>query len=203
MSTVQEEHVLVIPTELFRECGYFEGINTDTKTYLDRLLDPTNTSYRPRSDMESDPSFKQLIPYCIFQHTGDDGKISVFAYTRGRGQGEARLHSKRSVGIGGHISAVDQDALSVYDRGMQRELEEEIKINTPYSSRMAGLLNDDSNDVGKVHLGVVHIFECEKPDVEPNEAEICETGFVPVSELLADIDRFETWSQICLRELYG
>ena len=203
MSVVQEEHVLVVPTSLLHDCGYFQGFSSDTDAYLDRLLDPEHTSYRPRGTMEEDPSFKQLIPYCIFQHTAADGSVHVFGYTRGKGQGESRLHSKRSVGIGGHISTLDLDSDCVYERGMQRELDEEVKINTAYSSHLAGLINDDTNEVGKVHLGVVHVFDCESPDIQPNEDDICEAGFRPVEEILADIDRYETWSQICLKAIYG
>lgn len=206
MSTVQTEHVLVVPTELFRQLGYFQGFHADVERYFDELFSPENTSYRPRSDMESDPSFKQLIPYCIFRHTDQAGQQSVFVYTRGNGQGESRLHAKRSVGVGGHISADDGeqgDDIHPYDEGMRRELEEEVVIETAYRQRCVGLINDDETDVGKVHLGVVHIFDVEQPQVKPREAEIIDTGFRPVQELLDDLSGFETWSSICLEALFG
>ncbi len=81
---------------------------------------------------------------------------------------------------------------------MRRELEEEVKIGTEFEQKCVGLINDDETEVGKVHLGVVHIFDVETQDVRANEDDIIEDGFVPVAELLADSDRFETWSQICL-----
>jgi predicted NUDIX family phosphoesterase len=103
VSDVQSERVLVVPTELFRRLGYFQGFSGDVDRYLGELLAEANTSYRPRSEVEKDPSFKQLIPYVIFRHTDKQQRHTVFQYTRGKGMGEGRLHSKHSVGIGGHI----------------------------------------------------------------------------------------------------
>ena len=203
MSAVATEHILVVPTEVFHRLGYFQGFSGDTERYLRGLMDPAHTSYRPRAAMEQDPSFKQLIPYVIFRHRDAAGGVQLFQYTRGKGQGEARLHAKRSIGIGGHISADDSAAASAYEEGMRRELEEEVAINTPYSSRMVGLINDDQTEVGKVHLGVVHLVDVERPAVQPRESEIIDAGFRPVPELLADIARFETWSQICLKALFA
>lgn len=206
MSLVETEQILVVPTSIFHRLGHFQGFSTDVSRYLDELLSPEHTSYRPRSEMEEDPSYKQLIPYVIFQHVAADGALTVFQYTRGKGQGEKRLHAKRSVGIGGHISSIDEQSgsdLNPYREGMQRELTEEVAINTPYRERLVGLINDDQTEVGKVHLGVVHMFEVETPDVQPREKDIIETGFQPVGELLQDLDGFESWSAICLRELFG
>ena len=140
--------------------------------------------------MEQDPSFKQLIPYVIFRHTDAAGQPRLFQYTRGQGQGEQRLHRKRSVGIGGHISADDAAEIDPYEEGMRRELAEEVIIDTPYRQRCVGLINDDETEVGKVHLGVVHLFDVETPDVRPRESEIVDAGFEPVASLLADLDGF-------------
>lgn len=200
---VATEHVLVVPTGVFHKLGHFQGFCGDVRRYLDGLLDPQHTSYRPRALMEQDPSFKQLIPYVIFRHRDALGRTLLFQYTRGKGQGEARLHAKRSVGIGGHISADDSSAVSAYEEGMRRELEEEVLIDTPYRSQLAGLINDDETEVGRVHLGVVHLFDVDVPAVRPRESEIIEAGFRPVDELLADLPKFETWSQICLKALFA
>jgi predicted NUDIX family phosphoesterase len=202
---VLTEHVLVVPTELFRSLGYFQGFSTDIDRYLKQLLSPQVTSYRPRSEMETNPNFKQLIPYVIFTTQAADGRLLVFQYTRGTGQGESRLHSKRSVGVGGHISIDDricEDAVP-YAEGMRRELEEEVAINCPYTERCVGLINDDETPVGQVHLGVVHLVELERPTIEPREADLLDSGFVRVEELLGDLSRFETWSQYCLKALFA
>jgi predicted NUDIX family phosphoesterase len=203
MSVVATEHVLVVPTEVFHRLGHFQGFCADVERYWQGLLDPVHVSYRPRPAMEKDPSFKQLIPYVIFRYRDSAGELFVFQYTRGKGQGESRLHAKRSIGIGGHISSDDAGQASAYDEGMRRELEEEVLIGTHYQGRVAGLINDDETEVGRVHLGVVHLLDVAKPEVEPRESEIVEAGFRPVSELLAEIERFETWSQICLRALFA
>lgn len=211
MSTVELERVLVVKTELFHSLGYFQGFSTEVEKYFGTLLDPQNTSFRPRGEMEEDPSFKQLIPYVIFRYTDPTGNVHVFQYLRGAGQGEKRLHQKRSIGIGGHISSVDANESNVYAEGMRRELEEEVDIKTSYTDQVAGILNDDETEVGKVHLGVVHIADVLAPEVFPKEDEICEAGFWPIEKLL-ELDRqstadgnpaFESWSSISLQALFA
>ena len=101
MSTVRTEQVLVVPTAEFHKLGHFQGVSTEVDRYVKNLLVPANISYRPRDEMEQDPSFKQLIPYIIFRHRASDGTVSLFRYRRGQGNGEARLRSKVSIGIGG------------------------------------------------------------------------------------------------------
>ncbi|MEZ6093023.1 MAG: phosphoesterase [Pirellulaceae bacterium] len=203
METTQVEHVLVVPTNLFHDLGYFQGFNVEVDRYLNDLLALENISYRPRDEMETDPSFKQLIPYCLFRHTDEDGIVHLFQYTRGKGQGESRLHAKQSVGIGGHISTDDGLGTEAYTEGMQRELEEEVIINTTFEQRCVGLINDDESEVGRVHLGVVHIFDVQTQDIEPREADIIFAGFKPVEEILTELDNYETWSQFCVRALFG
>ena len=206
MPEVLTERVLVVPTELFHSLGYFQGFTSEVDRYLDVLLSPEHTSYRPRQEVEEDPGYKQLIPYVIFRHPDAGGQQTIFQYTRGTGMGEGRLHRKQSVGIGGHISVADAgDGQSgdPYRDGMQRELDEEVVIDTPYTARCAGLINDDQTEVGRVHLGVVHLFDVERPDVQARESEIIQCGFRPVEDILADLSGFETWSQICVRALFG
>lgn len=205
MAVVKTEQVLVVPTAVFHRLGHFQGFCADADRYLDELFSPEHTSYRPRDEVEEDPSFKQLIPYVVFRHGGDGRPESVFQYTRGKGQGEQRLHAKRSIGIGGHISSVDADAeddTTPYAEGMRRELEEEVIIDTPYIERCVGLINDDETEVGRVHLGVVHVFDVARPAVRPRERDIVEAGFRPLDSLLADLDGFETWSKITLEALF-
>jgi len=206
LSDVLTERVLVVPTELFRRLGYFQGFCGQVDRYLGELLSPANARYRPRHLVEVDPGFKQLIPYVVFTHLDPQGRLTVFQYTRGTGQGEGRLHRKRSVGIGGHISTADCNADGQgdpYQLGMQRELDEEVIVDTPYTAACVGLINDDLTEVGRVHLGVVHRFDVERPAVQPREQDITEAAFRPVEELLADLSGFESWSQICMQALFG
>lgn len=198
-----DEQILVVPESVLRELGEIHGFCHDVDRFLEPILASDQLSFRPRGEMESDPSFKQLIPYVILQHTDDSGEISIFTYTRGRGQGERRLHAKRSIGIGGHIS--EQDAAGgtdPYMTGMWRELEEEVRIEATYAQQRIGLIYDPTTEVGRVHLGVVHRFELSLPSVYPNEDDISEPGFIPVSELKSRRELLETWSQLCLDSLY-
>jgi predicted NUDIX family phosphoesterase len=207
MPAVAEERVLVVPTSRFHALGHFQGFSADMSRYLPALLDGDDLAYRPRGEMEQDPSFKQLIPYVIFRYVDASGVTQVFQYTRGGGQGEKRLHAKRSVGVGGHISTEDAaDGAThrdVYREGMLRELAEEVVIDAPYREQCVGLINDDETPVGQVHLGVVHVCDVDGPLVRNREADILDAGFRPVSELLASIDHFESWSQIVLRALFA
>jgi predicted NUDIX family phosphoesterase len=203
---VAEEQILVVPTSLFHDLGYFQGFSSDIARYLPRLLEGDHIEYRPRGEMEDDPSFKQLIPYMLFRWTDDDGTVHLFEYLRGSGQGERRLHAKRSVGIGGHISTLDAAAghlQHVYREGMRRELEEEVAIETPYTEKIAGLINDDETPVGRVHLGVVHLCDVERPQIHPREADILDGQFRPVRDILPRLSEFESWSEIAVRALFG
>ena len=203
MAAMHEEQVLVVPRAVFESVGHFQGFLGNAAAYLPVLLDPRNTSYRPRAAVEEDPSFKQLIPYCVLAVRDAGGTPRYFAYTRGGGQGDARLRAKRSVGIGGHVSIVDglhgDDAS--YEAGMRRELAEEVEIGTAWKGRIVGLINDETTPVGSVHLGIVHLLDLELPQVAAREAELVDGGFATLAELLADRDRFETWSQITLDAL--
>lgn len=201
MSQVVEEQILVTPTRLFHELGHFQGFSTDADRYLPTLLAPENIEFRSRPLMEQDPSFKQLIPYVLLMHRDAAGEPWFFHYRRGGGQGEARLRKKRSIGIGGHISSIDGESNDLYESGMRRELSEEIRIETAFRESRLGLINDDLTEVGRVHLGVVHLFELDSPNVQPNELDIAETGFAKLSDLIAQNEEFETWSQICLKML--
>lgn len=205
MLDTQTEQVLVVPTSLFHSLGHFQGFSRDVQGYVQPLLSPENTSYRPRAEVEQDPGFKQLIPYVIFRHTDPKGGEHLFSYVRGKGQGEGRLHSKRSIGIGGHISSEDSaaDGQASYAAGMRREVSEELIVSAEYTERCVGLINDDETEVGRVHLGIVHIVDLDQPLIQPREADIIDCGFWPIRDLVADLAHFESWSQICLRSLFG
>lgn len=206
MSEIGCELVLVVSTELFHRLGHFQGFTSEVDRYISALLDPAHTSYRPRSEVENDPSCKQLIPYVLFCHDDGAGRETIFQYSRGMKQDESRLRGRRSVGIGGHIAIRDCPANGMgiaYSEGMARELAEEVAIETPYREQCVGLINDDETAVGRVHLGIVHIVDVQRPAVVAKEGEIVDGCFRPVHELLLHLDDFEAWSQICLRALFG
>ena len=199
-----EEQVLVVPMQVFRSLGYFQGFCTDIDRYRDVLLDAKNVQFRPRSQMETNPEFKQLIPSMIFCHTDSSGKIHIFQYVRGKGMGESRLHQKRSIGVGGHIAAEDREQHSgdIYREGMLRELHEEVVLRTIFTEKCVGLINDDATEVGRVHLGIVHRLDVAEPNVISNESDLIESGFMPLEELLHHRDQMESWSAISLEAVF-
>lgn len=199
------EHVLVVPTALFCEIGYFQGFSREVARYRDVLFKAENLQFLPRTEAEQNPAFKQLIPYMIFSYRDEAGAEQIFQYVRGKGMGESRLHSKRSIGVGGHICQEDQyspEGHDVYREGMLRELNEEVILQSPYTETCVGLINDDATEVGTVHLGIVHRFELAAPKVQSNEPDLIESGFLPVKSLLQELDSMESWSSICLESLF-
>jgi predicted NUDIX family phosphoesterase len=202
MSKYAGELVLVVKRELFEELGVFEGLRTDgMDEAVERLLDPANHFFMDRAEAEEDPSFKQLIPYCVFRH-GE----RILHYTRGKSGGESRLHAKISVGVGGHINPVDADSgrtgPEVYHAAVARELEEELELPGGQSQRIIGLLNDDSNPVGRVHLGIVHLIDIESDAVSSREDALANLAFSPLADLNSEhFERLETWSAFCVRHL--
>jgi predicted NUDIX family phosphoesterase len=172
-------------------------LSLEADRYMAAFLDPQNNLFLPRPSAEADPSYKQIIPYLVLRH-GD----RVLCYTRGKSGGEARLHAKMSVGIGGHMNDGDTHAAhfdrAAYLRAVERELHEELEIPGPYRQHAVALINDDTNEVGRVHLGVVHLVEVDSTDIRPREDSIRDPAFFTAAELQAQHDRLETWSQICL-----
>jgi len=191
------EQVLVIRRSLFDELGSFHGLNPEINRYLPIFLQPGNHFFVPRADAEEDPSLKQLIPYVVVT-SGE----KILHYRRGSGSGETRLLKKGSVGIGGHIN--DGDGLgeafdsAAYQRALMRELQEELSLGSAFIERPLALLNDDTNPVGAVHLGIVHQCHLAEPQVTANEEAIAELGFLSREELVERNDQLESWSQLVL-----
>ena len=194
------ENVLVVRRARFDQLGSFQGLNFEPQRYLGVLLAQGNNHFLARALAEADPTHKQIIPYAILA-CGD----RVLHYVRGKKAGEQRLVAKGSIGIGGHMNdedesffASDEDA---YRAGVEREVNEEVQIETPFEDRIVALLNDDTTEVGRVHLGVVHVFRLEEEKVQKREAMITNLAFLTKDELLARRETLETWSQICVDQL--
>ena len=194
------ENVLVVRRSLFDELGSFHGLNFEPRRYLDAFLSSKNNFFLSRAQAENDPTHKQIIPYAIIAH-GD----TVLHYVRGKKAGEQRLVSKGSIGIGGHMNDTDESLFAwdenAYRAGVEREVNEEIKIESPFEDRIVALLNDDTTEVGQVHLGIVHVFRLAEPKVQKREAMITNLAFLSADELKARREALETWSQICVDSL--
>jgi predicted NUDIX family phosphoesterase len=202
MSKYAGEEVLVVTRSLFEEIGTFEGIRTQgMDEAIARLLEPSNHFFMDRGAAEDDPSHKQLIPYCVIRCGS-----RILNYTRGKSGGESRLHAQRSVGVGGHINPIDtgggKTGPDAYQAAVERELEEELVFDLPHTNRIIALLNDDSNPVGQVHLGIVHLIEIAEEGIHSNEDALSDLCFTEISELNGPLfERLETWSQFCVRHL--
>jgi predicted NUDIX family phosphoesterase len=194
------ENILVIRRELFDQLGSFHGLNFEPQKYLEAILSRGNNFFLPRAAAENDPGHKQIIPYAILA-CGD----RVLHYVRGKKAGEQRLVAKGSIGIGGHLNDEDESLFAwdenAYRAGVEREVTEELNIASPFEDRIVALLNDDTTEVGRVHLGVVHVFKLAEPKVQKREAMITGLSFLSRDELTARRDSLETWSQICVDSL--
>jgi len=194
------ENVLVIRRSLFDELGSFQGLNFEPEKYLKAILSRGSNFFIPRPEAEINPAYKQIIPYAVIAF-----EKTVLHYVRGKKAGEQRLVAKGSIGIGGHMNETDESLFAMdeeaYRAGVEREVNEEIKIETTFEDRIVALLNDDSTEVGRVHLGIVHIFKLKEAKVQKREAMITGLTFLTKEELMARRESLESWSQICLDSL--
>jgi predicted NUDIX family phosphoesterase len=191
------ENVLVIRRELFDQLGSFQGLNFEPRKYVEAILSRGNNSFLPRYEAETNPAYKQIIPYALMAF---ENKLAY--YVRGKKAGERRLVAKGSIGIGGHMNETDESLFAMDERayraGVEREVNEELKIDTPFEDRIVALLNDDTTEVGQVHLGIVHVFKLAQPKLQKREAMITGLTFLAKDELGERRETMETWSQICL-----
>ena len=195
----QDEQVLVVERKVVEQVGVFHGLQFDVDRYLARLFVAGVPRFMPRPAAEKDPNYKQLIPYVIMTH---DGKY--LNYIRGRRAGETRLVGLRSIGIGGHINPGDDmplfssDFREAYLAAVEREVAEEVVVETGHKDHVVALLNDDRNEVGQVHLGIVHLWVLDAPQVSKREQMITQMSFMTLDELQEVRDSMETWSSLCL-----
>jgi predicted NUDIX family phosphoesterase len=197
---IADENVLVFPRSLFEQLGIFQGFSPDVNHYLPAILEKKNNSFMARAQAETNPAFKQIIPYVVIT----DGQ-SILHYVRGKKAGEQRLVSKGSVGIGGHINDEDHTlfafGMQAFQDAVKREVCEELSVQGEFNAVPVGLINDDSTEVGRVHLGVVHVLFCQPGQVKKKEQVITQVEFLPIAELKNKRDQMETWSQLCLDNL--
>lgn len=197
----QEEQVLVVERKVVERVGIFNGLMFDVDRYLSEIFVQGVPRFMNRSQVEKDPGYKQLIPYVIMSHEG-----KYLSYVRGKRAGEARLVGNRSIGIGGHINPVDWTLFSAepyetYLEAVDREVAEEVSVETSHTNHIVALLNDESNEVGSVHLGIVHFWALDAPKVNKREQMITQMAFMTAAELQEVKDTLETWSGLCVDHL--
>jgi predicted NUDIX family phosphoesterase len=193
------ERVLVLPRSHVPGGCDFTGLRpADGHAFAElRLALADHGRYLDRPLAEESPEWKQLIPYVVVRDADD-----IFLMERTDAGGDKRLHRKATIGVGGHLNPVDEgdDPLMV---GLRREWAEELETAWEPEFRLVGLLNDDSNPVGSVHLGVVFTVEAGGRSVQVREHEKLSGRMVPPSVLAEAWPRLETWSQLVAAELLG
>ena len=198
----QEEQVLVVERKVVERVGIFNGLMFDVEPYLREIFARGIPRFMNRSQVERDPDYKQLIPYVIMSYGG-----KYLSYVRGKRAGETRLVGCRSIGIGGHINPSDDmplfntDFHETYLAAVDREVAEEVSVETSHSNHIVAILNDESNEVGSVHLGIVHYWALDAPDVNKQEQMITQMAFMTSAELQGVKDTLETWSGLCVDHL--
>jgi len=193
-----EERVLCFERKLFEKLGVFQGMSLDVDKYLPVFTAPSNVLYLNRTEAEQDKRYKQLIPYTLIIF-----KDRILRYRRGKGGQETRLHGLYSVGVGGHISEEDHGLFTEplgYREAMRRELREEVSLEVAKEAAVA-IINDDSTDVGAVHLGVVHVAQAPDDNLAGRCNGIVSPEFVPMAEAAKDPSAYESWSRFCLEHL--
>jgi predicted NUDIX family phosphoesterase len=188
---VIEERVFVVPRASIADRAAWYGIRTDD---LDGFVEALERDgrYEPRPQMEVDPSFKQVIPYLILRDSE-----RYFLMRRTRAGVDARLHDRYSIGVGGHLNPGDGGVLG----GLRREWREELVADFEPAFRLVGLLNDDTTEVGAVHLGAVYVAEAAGRPVTIRETDKLTGSFAEPHEVAAVADKLETWSRLCFEFL--
>jgi len=185
------EQVWAVPrASLFRKHAFSGFLPAGKHDYLASIR--SEGSFVSRDAAETDPSLKQVIPYALFTH----GK-KVFLYERLAG--ERRLVRKRSLGIGGHINPGDAEKGDLLSAALLREFSEEMQYPHPFETKLLGYLNDEGDEVGAVHFGVVYLLAGSRPEIAAREVSSLRGELVPLSVLSGAT--LEGWSALCLGAL--
>jgi predicted NUDIX family phosphoesterase len=187
------EQVYVVPRDAVMDTEGWHGVRTAGVHELLEVIQERGR-FEPRQAMEHDPSFKQVIPYLVLR----DG-ARYFLMRRSRGGGDDRLHERHSIGVGGHVNPGDRDL----DGGLRREWAEELEADFVPEFRLVGLLNDDTTDVGAVHLGVVYVADAAGRPVNIRETDKLTGRFVDAAEVAVLAEDLETWSLLVFEQLEG
>lgn len=197
--SVSDELLIVVPVEALHAARLVQGFDPSPQRILDAACKPGVARVMPRLVAETDPRFKQIVCYVVLRSGG-----SVFNYRRSAKAGERRLAGLRSIGVGGHLNVGDvgdQIGLDGLRRGISRELAEEVTLAEEPPIRYLGIINDDTTDVGRVHIGLIALAELAEPRVSLRDPTLLDGRFDRPETLVARSSSFEGWSQLCLPAL--
>ena len=188
---MSDELVFVLPRAAVIDEAGWHGLRMDGLDAFVAALE-RDGRYEPRSAMEVDSGFKQVIPYLVLR----DGE-RYFLMQRTSGGRDERLHGRYSIGVGGHLNPGDGGLLG----GLRREWEEELIADFVPAFQLIGLLNDDTTEVGAVHLGAVYVADAAGKAVAIRETDKLSGSFVDPADVEAVADRLETWSRLVFESL--
>ncbi len=201
------EDILVIQRKTFEDvCGKIAGLRMSTRGdgELKELIGTAKPYYTEREAAETNTDLKQLIPYVVFRAGSDVGPV-IFSYQRTPKAGEKRLHGKFSIGIGGHINPIDGSAtesFAAFEQAMHREINEEVDLGAGIlTTTYLGLLNDDQDQVGQVHLGVVYLIQLVNARLKLKEKVYRGGRFRTYDQLTKVRDRMENWSAMVFDQM--
>jgi predicted NUDIX family phosphoesterase len=192
---VATEQVLVVRREDIFPDGAWHGFVSENLDRHQRIIRERHF-FKPRSDVEEDPNFQQIIPYVVFKH-GDRYLLTH----RLRASSEKRLRKQYSLGVGGHINPGDLSGGDPILDGLKREWAEEVIYRGRFDARLLGLLNEESSPVSKVHLGVVFLVEGDSPDIEIRETKKLAGNLLTLDEMRIYFLDMESWSQLVYERL--
>jgi predicted NUDIX family phosphoesterase len=187
------EHVLVVPrTSLMGEPGW-HGVTSDGLEAFEGIV-ARDGEFRLRAEVEVDRTWKQVIPYLVLRD-----RVLYFLMRRTRAGGDVRLHDRWSIGVGGHLNPGDGDLAG----GLRREWREEVVADFDPDFRLIGLLNDDTTDVGSVHVGAVYVADAAGREVAIRETDKLAGAFAKPAEVAAVFAQLESWSALVFDHLEG
>ena len=190
------EEFMVFKTSMLRKVGYFSGIHRDVEKYYTAIIKDMAYTFMQRSVAEENIDFKQVIPYIIIKNNN-----RYLSYQRGKLLSEKRLLAKFSIGFGGHVQYDEAAMTGDYTYSLRRELKEELNVKEIISDSLIGVINDDSDAVGKVHFGFVHELLVGDEDVRSNEKSINKLTYYTLEELKSRVDEYENWSRFVIESL--
>lgn len=182
------EKVLVVKRADLFAGGIWQGINTRNLQKYIKIIS-SKREFLPRGEVETDANWQQIIPYLIVQKDG-----SVFLMRRKATHTDTRLANMYSIGVGGHINKKDVGTNKVMDWA-KREFAEEIEYKGKYKAEIVGILNDDSNDVGLVHSGLIIKVTADSDEIKVRD-EHKSGEFIRLDQVGKHYRQMETWSQI-------
>lgn len=196
---MKPEQVLVVPESIINFGIFKDGFFGGEPGFFNAIL--SRATFMDRTKAETDETHKQLIPYCVIKRNNE-----IFTYQRTTKGGENRLHSKYSLGVGGHCQDLGnkfQDHRVTYFANLAKELSEEIDMKNYDSEKLIGYLYLSASPVDRVHLGCIHLIEVDGfTNLDTAEDCLDNCGFKSYAQLIENKSKFENWSQIVIEQLH-